>query len=131
MADAVQRRGRHGVRPRLPRPPDGENPSRRRSVEVEGHRVLLRSSSWIETLANSALSTHPRSHFRAGLIAARSAPGLRCTLRNRQFAVHHRGGPTERRVLTSSQELRQTLERDFLLAVPDAPELDAAFDRLT
>ncbi|MDC3960993.1 arylamine N-acetyltransferase family protein [Polyangium jinanense] len=80
---------------------------------------------------NYYLSTHPRSHFRTGLMVARSVPGRRYTLRNRQWAVHHLGGPTERHTLEHAKDLRRTLERDFLLAVPDTPELEAAFERLT
>ncbi|MDI1443534.1 arylamine N-acetyltransferase [Polyangium sp. 6x1] len=82
-------------------------------------------------VSNYYLYTHPRSHFRTGLMVARSIPDRRYTLRNRQFTVHHLGGPSERRVLESGRDLRETLERDFLIAVPDAPELDAAFERLT
>lgn len=82
-------------------------------------------------VANYYLSTHPSSHFRTGLVAARPAPDRRYALRNRQLALHHLDGPTERRVLDSPTDLRRTLERDFLLAVPDSPALDAAFERLS
>lgn len=81
-------------------------------------------------VSNYYLSTHPASHFRTGLSVARPAPGRRYTLRNRDFAVHHLGGPTERRTIESAADLRETLARDFLLAVPGSPELDAAFARL-
>jgi N-hydroxyarylamine O-acetyltransferase len=77
------------------------------------------------------LCHHPDSHFRAGLIAARSAPGRRYTLRDTELAVHHLNGPTERRVLTTAAELRATLEDTFRLRVPQRPEVRAAFERLT
>ncbi|UQA58660.1 arylamine N-acetyltransferase family protein [Polyangium aurulentum] len=81
-------------------------------------------------VTNYYLSTHPNSHFRTTLRVARPAPGCRYTLLNRQMSIHHVDGPTERRVLESAAEMRQALERDFLIAVPDTPDLDAAFERL-
>jgi N-hydroxyarylamine O-acetyltransferase len=71
------------------------------------------------------MSTHPRSHFVTGLIAARSAPDRRLALRGRDFAAHHRGGETERRTLGSAAEIRGVLENEFLIRLPDHPGLDA------
>lgn len=45
--------------------------------------------------------------------------------------MHHLDGSSERRVLTSAAELREALEGAFRLTLPDAPELDAALERLT
>lgn len=81
-------------------------------------------------LASWYLSHHPASSFVTGLMAARPAPGLRYALHDNEFAVHHLGGPTERRVLTSAPELRAVLEGELGLTLPDAPELDAALERL-
>lgn len=80
--------------------------------------------------ANYYLSTHPRSHFRTGLIAARPATDRRYALGGRRLTVHHLDGPSEHHTITTAAELRRVLERDFLLTVPGTAELDAAFDRL-
>lgn len=82
-------------------------------------------------VTNYFLSTHPSSHFRGGLIAARTAPDRRFALSNNSLTVHHLNGQTERRILSSPSELRRTLERTFLLTLPDRPELDRALERLT
>jgi arylamine N-acetyltransferase len=66
-----------------------------------------------------------------GLIAARPASDRRYALRNNELAVYGLNGNTERRVLTNAAELRATLEGAFRLTLPDAPELDAALERLT
>jgi N-hydroxyarylamine O-acetyltransferase len=81
-------------------------------------------------VSNYFVSTHPTSHFRSSLMAARPAAGLRYALLNNRFAVHNVGGPTEQRVLETVAEVRETLERAFLLALPDSAELDAAIGRL-
>ncbi|MGH8503302.1 MAG: arylamine N-acetyltransferase family protein [Gammaproteobacteria bacterium] len=80
---------------------------------------------------NWYVSTHPQSHFVTGLMAARPARDRRYALRGNQLTVHHLDGRTERRVLTSAADMREALAREFLLNVPDAPELDAALERLT
>lgn len=82
-------------------------------------------------LANWYLSHHPQSRFVTGLLAARPAADRRYALLDNELAVHHLNGPTEKRILASAAELRETLERDFLLTLPQAPELDAALERLT
>jgi N-hydroxyarylamine O-acetyltransferase len=81
-------------------------------------------------VSNWYLSNFPGSHFVTGLIAARPAPGRRYALSDNVLTVHHTGGESERRVLTSPGELRETLARDFLLRLPDRPEFDAALQRL-
>jgi N-hydroxyarylamine O-acetyltransferase len=81
-------------------------------------------------VSNWYVSSHPDSHFLSGLIAGRTAPGRRYALRNNELAVHHLNGNTERRVLTSAAELRETLEGPFCLTLPDAPGLDAALARV-
>lgn len=80
-------------------------------------------------LSNYYLSTYPESPFRKGLLAARIERERRYALRDNQLAVHHLGGPTERRILTTVGAMRRTLEDVFHLALPDA-ELDAALDKL-
>jgi N-hydroxyarylamine O-acetyltransferase len=80
-------------------------------------------------VTNYYLSTSPASHFVSTLIAARAAGDRRFALRNRQYAVHHLGGDTERRVLDRDDELLDVLARDFHLAVP--AELAAALARIS
>jgi N-hydroxyarylamine O-acetyltransferase len=82
-------------------------------------------------VSNWYVSTYPGSHFVTGLIASRSTPGRRYALRNNELAVHSLNGSTERRVLDTAAELRETLESAFRLTLPDAPELDTVLARLT
>lgn len=79
--------------------------------------------------SNYYLSTHPRSHFKANLYAGRTAEGRRYALHNAQFTIHHLGGPSETRVLSSAAEIRETLERDFLLKLPESSELERVLTR--
>jgi N-hydroxyarylamine O-acetyltransferase len=79
--------------------------------------------------ANYYLSTHPTSHFRAGIRVARPVPGRRYGLLNNQLSVHNLSGPSERRVLTSVAEVREVLETLFGLVLPPPAELDAALAR--
>lgn len=71
------------------------------------------------------LSNHPGSRFVRNLVAARPTADRRLALFNDEFAVHHLGGPSERRRLTSVGDIRAVLEEHFLLPLPAAPELDA------
>lgn len=80
---------------------------------------------------NWYVSTHPRSLFVTGLMAARPARDRRYALRNNRLAVHHLNGSAERRVLISAADMRETLAREFRLNLPDAPELEAVLGRLT
>ena len=82
----------------------------------EQHQVDYEVSNWY-------LATNPRSHFLASLIAARPDDGRRYALRNNQLSVHHRDGQSERRTLTSVDELCEVLERDFRLRLPEDPAL--------
>ncbi|MFY0539584.1 arylamine N-acetyltransferase family protein [Nannocystis pusilla] len=77
-------------------------------------------------VTNYFLSTHPTSHFRTGLMAARALADRRLALRNRDYAVHHFGGETERRVLDSTEELRRVLADEFRIDLPADPALDQA-----
>ena len=82
-------------------------------------------------MASWYLCNCPGSHFTTGLVAARPAPDRRYALRNNVFAIHHRDGRTERRVLGTARELRDTLEGAFALRLPHAPELDAVLERVS
>ncbi len=81
-------------------------------------------------VANYYLSTHPDSHFRHHLFAARSEPGRRYGLFDNQLSVHTIGGASEKRTLASLAEIRAVLAEQFRITLPHAPELDAALARL-
>lgn len=81
-------------------------------------------------VASWYLSNHPRSHFVTSLMAARSAPGRRYTLRNTDLAVHDLRAGTERRTLASPAALRAVLEDHFQLRLPDEPGMDERFEVL-
>lgn len=82
-------------------------------------------------VANWFICTHPDSFFTFSLLAARPDADRRYGLRDNDFAVHHLGGPTERRTLTTPAELRRVLEESFLISLPADPNLDATLTRLT
>ena len=75
--------------------------------------------------------TSPNSYFTANLMAARPVPGARYALRNAELSVHHLDGRSERRVLRTPAELRDTLAGTFGLTLANAAGLDALLTRLT
>jgi N-hydroxyarylamine O-acetyltransferase len=81
-------------------------------------------------IPNWYLCNHPESHFLDRVVAARVERDRRYGLRNTELTTHFPAGATERRVLTSAAEIRQTLERVFRIDVPDWPEIDETFERL-
>ena len=105
-------------------------------VKIGGHWVSLYrfnlSRQFLPDyeMANWYLSTHPASRFVTGLLAARPAPDRRYALLNNQLTVHYRNGGKDRRLITSLADMRETLERDFRIVLPDVPELDAVLARL-
>ena len=81
-------------------------------------------------VSNWYLANHPQSQFVTGIIAARAAPGLRHALRNARYAIHHRDGRTDKRVLASVDEVRRVLEEELRIALPADPSLDAKLERM-
>ena len=79
---------------------------------------------------NWYLSTWPGSHFVTGLMAARATEDRRYALAGTRLTVHHLGGTSERRELASVDELRDSLETDFLIDTSGLDTLDAAFSRV-
>ena len=70
-------------------------------------------------LANWFTSTHPHSHFKDRLVAARAAPGgVRLSLLNREFTVRQPDGRAEKRELTTPDELLSVLGETFGLHFP-------------
>lgn len=79
--------------------------------------------------ANYFLSTHPSSHFRAIVIAARAGPGVRHALRGTQLSIHRAGQDTEKRTIASLGELRDVLAGPLGIKLPKTPELDSVLGR--
>ena len=70
-------------------------------------------------LANWYTSTHPQSHFRGRLMAARAAPdGVRLSLLNREFTVRRGADILEQRQLATPEELLAVLAEHFGLSFP-------------
>ena len=103
---------------------------------VEGEwRALYAFERHLQHLAdyevsNWYLANHPQSQFVTGVVAARAAPGSRHALRNARYAIHHRNGRTEKRVLASVEEIRRVLEEDLRIPLPDHPALDAKLGKM-
>jgi N-hydroxyarylamine O-acetyltransferase len=70
-------------------------------------------------VANWYTSTHPDSHFKSRLMAARALPdGGRLSLLNRELTVRRRDGHADRRVIATPEELLGVLADRFGLAFP-------------
>ncbi|MGH8238297.1 MAG: arylamine N-acetyltransferase family protein [Steroidobacteraceae bacterium] len=81
-------------------------------------------------VTNWYLSNHPESPFVRRLIAARTEPQQRHALLDNELAVHHLGGETVRRKLTSKAELRGVLSETFGIAVPDGAEVNRKLEEI-
>ncbi|HEY0858208.1 MAG TPA: arylamine N-acetyltransferase [Albitalea sp.] len=79
---------------------------------------------------NHYLSTHPESHFVNRLIAARAAADRRYALQDRELAIHHLGGDTERRTLDSTQAVLGVLENELQIRLPRDGALERRLQRL-
>jgi N-hydroxyarylamine O-acetyltransferase len=75
-------------------------------------------------------STCPASPFTNRLMVSRFDGALRLGLFNSQLAIHHPNGHTEKRVLTSPDEIADVLEKEFAIVLPTPrDELLAALAR--
>ncbi|HUP29834.1 MAG TPA: arylamine N-acetyltransferase [Usitatibacter sp.] len=81
-------------------------------------------------VSNWYLGHFPQSQFVTGLICARAAPEMRHALRNTRYAVHHRGGLTERRFITRLDDLKGVLREAMRIPLPESAKLDAALQRV-
>lgn len=81
-------------------------------------------------VSNWYLANHPQSQFVTGIVAARAGTDRRHALRNARYAIHHRDGRTERRVIASVAEFRSVLAEDLRIPLPESPRLDAGLERL-
>jgi len=74
-------------------------------------------------LANWYTSTHPDSHFKSRLVAARALPnGGRLSLLNRELTRRDRTGLAVTHTVSTPQELLDVLARDFALTFPSDTE---------
>ena len=70
-------------------------------------------------VANWYTSTHPGSHFKNRLVAARALPeGRRVSLLNRELTVRGRDGAAERHIVETPDQLLEVLAQRFGLAFP-------------
>jgi len=82
-------------------------------------------------MANHYVATHPASHFRNTLIAARAFDGGRHMLRNSRLSTYVAGDEKEQRHLAHADELVRTLESVFGIEVADPEALRAAFANIS
>lgn len=96
------------------------------------YRFDLRAQERIDyEVANWYVSTHPSSQFRHHLLVARPGPnGSRHTLRDNELALHRPGLETDRRLLTTPSEIRETLRTIFDITPPEVPHLDSVLAQL-
>lgn len=80
-------------------------------------------------MGNWYVSTHPDSPFLGRLVAARTGPFCRHTLRGGSYALHRLGQPSLRRELRSPQAVIAVLQEVFGLRLPTDPALRAAIAR--
>lgn len=75
-------------------------------------------------VANHYVATHPDSQFTRQLIVARTDADQRLSLRNHEFTMRHRDGRVDQYTLRSAKEIRNVLQRHFMLVLPSHPALD-------
>jgi len=79
---------------------------------------------------NHYVHTHPDSHFRYLLMAARPDAEGRFSLGGNKFTRFHRGVATEKRTIATGESLAALLTGHFRLTLPDHPGLGALLDRI-
>jgi N-hydroxyarylamine O-acetyltransferase len=79
---------------------------------------------------NYYVGTHPGSHFRYHLMAARPFAGGRFSLGGNQFTRFEKGIVTEKRLIQSGKALEALLKQDFQLTLPDHPNLRPLLERI-
>src|SRR5690606_3504447 len=70
--------------------------------------------------SNAFLSTDPASSFRKELRLSLAPPGKRINLRDNRLTIHKKGEEPETRLLTSAEQLRETMADVFGLQFPPA-----------
>ena len=90
---------------------------------TEQHPIDYQVSSWY-------LSNNPESHFVTGIVAARVDEGIRHALRNAEYSLHRLQGETEKRLITSVEQLEEVLNDVFNIEIPEAPHRFETFERI-
>lgn len=81
-------------------------------------------------VSNYWVATRAESKFVANLFAARAPSGRRLALHNRQFTEYRPDGARTQRTLAGAGEIRTVLQREFLIRLPDHPDLYRRLDAL-
>jgi N-hydroxyarylamine O-acetyltransferase len=81
-------------------------------------------------VASWYLSNNPTSHFITGLIAALPFENGRHVLRNGDFATHYLNGSHERRTIESVDDLKNTLQNVFTIALPNVSHMEEYLHRV-
>ena len=82
------------------------------------------------TVASWYVSTHPESPFLGQMIVTRTGHQLRKTLHNGSFAIHRLGETSERVQLRDVDTVLEVLRDEFVIQVPEHPELRGTIERL-
>ncbi|WP_341675507.1 arylamine N-acetyltransferase [Niveibacterium sp. SC-1] len=75
-------------------------------------------------------ATHPESRFVRQLVVARSEPGRRYTLMDRELGIHSLETGSDKRPLTTPGQLREALGFTMNIRLPDSPALNAVLTRI-
>lgn len=95
------------------------------------YRFDLRPVPMIDyVVANHYVSTHPASRFVNNLMLGRTTADRRLGLFDADFTVRRLGQEPERRRLRDVAELREVMEREFLLRLPTGVEFDRRLESL-
>jgi N-hydroxyarylamine O-acetyltransferase len=81
-------------------------------------------------VSNWYLCNFPQSQFVTGIVAARSMPGVRHTMRNNRYSIRRGGPDVEQRFLSSVAEFIDVLEGPFGIRVPRSQVLEEKLSRL-
>ena len=80
-------------------------------------------------LTNWYVSNHPTSKFVTELIAALSKPKKRHTLLNAHYTIHHIDGTSDQKILSTRDELLETLRTVFGIFPEDIPDISKKLDQ--
>ncbi|WEN13454.1 arylamine N-acetyltransferase [Rhodanobacter sp. AS-Z3] len=95
------------------------------------YRFDLRPVPMIDyVVANHYVSTHPASRFVSNLLLGRTTADRRLSLLNYDFTVRRIGHEPERRQLRDVAELREVLQREFLLPLPEGADFQRRLEGL-
>lgn len=81
-------------------------------------------------MANHYVATHPASHFRFTLVAARAFEGGRYALHNRRLTTYRADAPKRERVLDGDREITAILAEVFGIEVADGDAFRAALGNI-